>query len=66
MYESEEIVKLLKSKRLQDLLCYIDSSEDKETILRNQMKNNEDFNEFINLILKQIGLRDENGMSNIT
>lgn len=62
LYESEKIVKLLKSKKLQDLLKYIASADDKEEILRNQMKNNEDFNEFVDLLLEQIGVRKD-GMS---
>lgn len=53
---------MLKSKKLQDLLKYIASADDKEEILRNQMKNNEDFNEFVDLLLEQIGVRKD-GMS---
>ena len=66
LYESDSIKQMLKSQKLQDLLTYIDSSNDKEQILENQMKNNEDFKSFINKVLKKIGIREGEGMSVIS
>lgn len=60
---SDKCIDILNNSRLQELLISIHNSDEKEQMLDRHLTNNEEFSEVIDVILKEIGLRDEEGVS---
>lgn len=57
--KDEEILKLLKSNRLQSLLKEIDSVENNLEMLEDNLTNNKDFSNFMALCMRRMGYFDE-------
>jgi len=61
---SSKLISMLQDRRLQQVIATIDGSGSfAADVLESRLKSDEDFEAFTDLLLKEIGLRDEEGYS---
>lgn len=64
--KSSHLISALQDKRLQEVITQIDNSGPLAAeVLDTRLRNDEDFAAFIDILLKEVGLRDQHGASTI-